>query len=87
MIKSESFEIAIDALRANKARAALTILGVIIGSACIVLVVTISLVGKSYVLRLVEGVGSNLIYAYYSGDQSKHSLADEISVSAQSHSF
>ena len=81
MIKSESFEIAIDALRANKARAALTILGVIIGSACIVLVVTISLVGKSYVLRLVEGVGSNLIYAYYSGDQSKHSLADEISVS------
>jgi len=81
MIKRESFEIAIDALRANKARAALTILGVMIGSACIVLVVTISLVGKSYVLRLVEGVGSNLIYAYYSGDQSKHSLADEISVS------
>ena len=80
MIKRESFEIAIDALRANKARAALTILGVIIGSACIVLVVTISLVGKSYVLRLVEGVGSNLVYAYYSGDQAKHSLTDEISV-------
>jgi putative ABC transport system permease protein len=87
MIKSESFEIAIDALRANKARAALTILGVIIGSACIVLVVTISLVGKSYVLRLVEGVGSNLIYAYYSGDQSKHSLADEISVYETAHTL
>ncbi|HLH10013.1 MAG TPA: ABC transporter permease [Terriglobales bacterium] len=80
MIKSESFEIAIDALRANKARAALTIIGVVIGSACIVLVVTITLVGRNYVVRLVEGVGSNLVYAYYSGDVAKHSLADEISV-------
>src|SRR5579883_218360 len=80
MIKSESFEIAIDALRANKARAALTIIGVVIGSACIVLVVTIALVGRNYVVRLVEGVGSNLVYAYYSGDVAKHSLADEISV-------
>jgi putative ABC transport system permease protein len=59
----EIFRIAIQALRANKLRAFLTTLGVVIGSACIVLVVTISLVGRAYVLSQVEGVGSNLVYA------------------------
>ena len=44
MIQSEVWKIAIDALRANKVKAFLTMLGVVIGSACIVLVVTISLI-------------------------------------------
>ena len=63
MIGSETFSVAIDALRANKMRAFLTMIGVIIGSACIVLVVTISLTGRQYILGLIEGVGSNLIIA------------------------
>jgi putative ABC transport system permease protein len=63
MLRSETFTIAIDALRANKMRAFLTMIGVIIGSACIVLVVTISLTGRQYILGLIEGVGSNLIIA------------------------
>jgi putative ABC transport system permease protein len=36
-------------------------LGVIIGSACIVLVVTVSLAGKRYIISEIEGVGSNLV--------------------------
>ncbi len=79
MISSETWGVAIDALRANKVKAALTMLGVIIGSACIVLVVTIALIGKNYVIAQIEGVGSNIVYAYHVGG-SAQAISDEISV-------
>src|ERR1700683_5442459 len=59
----ETWALAMQALRANKVRAMLTMLGVIIGSACIVLVVTVALAGKVYIIGLIEGVGANLFYA------------------------
>ena len=59
----ETLQLAMQALRANKVRAVLTMLGVIIGSASIVLVVTISLAGKRYIISEIEGVGSNLVMA------------------------
>jgi putative ABC transport system permease protein len=81
LINRETWQVAWDALRANRVKAALTMLGVIIGSACIVLVVTIALIGKNYVLAQIEGVGSNLVYAYYvTGNQGARSQADEISL-------
>lgn len=58
----ETFGVAIDALRANKVRAALTSLGVIIGSASIVLVVTVALTSKKLVMSQIESVGSNLVW-------------------------
>jgi putative ABC transport system permease protein len=77
----ETWQVALDALRANKVKASLTMLGVIIGSACIVLVVTIALIGKTYVLAQIEGVGSNIVYAVYSGGTANaRSQADEISL-------
>ena len=77
----ETWQVALDALRANKVKAALTMLGVVIGSACIVLVVTIALIGKTYVLAQIEGVGSNIVYASYGGGTSNaRSQADEISL-------
>src|SRR6202158_3459796 len=80
-ISRETWQVALDALRANKVKAALTMLGVVIGSACIVLVVTIALIGKTYVLAQIEGVGSNIVYATYSGGTANaRSQADEISV-------
>ncbi len=83
-ISHETWGVAIDALRANKVKAALTMLGVVIGSACIVLVVTIALIGKTYVLAQIEGVGSNLVYGYYqasAGAQSNaRNLADEVTI-------
>jgi putative ABC transport system permease protein len=57
----ETLSVAIDALRANKLRATLTSLGVIIGSASIVLVVTVALTSRSFVLSQIEAVGSNLV--------------------------
>ena len=54
---------ALEALRANKMKAALTMLGVVIGSACIVMVSTVAITGKTYILSLIEAVGSNLVTA------------------------
>jgi len=59
----ESLAVAIDALRANKVRAVLTSIGVIIGSASIVLVVTVALTSRKYVISQIEAVGSNLVWA------------------------
>jgi len=63
MPRIETFIVAFDALRANKVRAFLTALGVVIGSACLVLVVTIALAGRRFVIGQIESVGSNLVYA------------------------
>ena len=60
---AETWRLALQALRANKVRAMLTMLGVVIGSACLVLVVTAALTGKRYIIGQIEAVGSNLIYA------------------------
>ena len=58
----ETFTVAVEALRSNKLRAVLTSLGVIIGSASIVLVVTVALTGKKFVLQQIEATGSNLVW-------------------------
>jgi putative ABC transport system permease protein len=58
----ETLSVAIDALRGNKLRAILTSLGVIIGSASIVLVVTVALTGRKFVLSQIEATGSNLVW-------------------------
>ncbi|HZU44907.1 MAG TPA: ABC transporter permease [Terriglobales bacterium] len=82
MVTGEIWRVALDALRANKVKAALTMLGVVIGSACIVLVVTVSLTGKRYIISQIEGVGANLVYAYYvaAGPLQARPIADEISL-------
>src|SRR5580692_1332986 len=59
----ETLSVSIDALRANKLRAMLTSLGVIIGSASIVLVVTVALTSRKFVISQIEAVGSNLVWA------------------------
>jgi putative ABC transport system permease protein len=77
----ETLSVAIDALRANKLRAVLTSIGVIIGSASIVLVVTVALTSKKFVISQIESVGSNILWAeaVRSSDQAQ-SLSDEISL-------
>ena len=81
MLRGETIMVAFDALRANKVRAFLTMLGVVIGSACIVLVATVALTGKRYVIAQIESVGSNLVYAEYARrPQQPMSLSDEINL-------
>jgi putative ABC transport system permease protein len=75
----ESIRFAWWALSTDKVKAALTMLGVMIGSAAIVLVVTIGIVGKTYVMTMIEGIGTNIVYA--SLDRSGHTTPqDEITI-------
>ena len=57
----EAFRVALDALRANRLRSLLTMLGVIIGVAAVVMLVAIGSGAKREVEQQVQGLGSNLI--------------------------
>jgi putative ABC transport system permease protein len=58
---TEAFRVAFDALRANRLRSALTMLGVVIGVAAVVILVAIGSGAKHEVETQVEGLGSNII--------------------------
>jgi putative ABC transport system permease protein len=59
---------ALDGLAGQRGRSGLTMLGMAIGTASVVGVVSIGLLGRAYVVHLIEGVGSNLVFAYGTGD-------------------
>ena len=59
---TESFRIALRALSANKARSMLTMLGVIIGVAAVILLVGIGTGVQDEVTGSLEGLGSNLLF-------------------------
>jgi putative ABC transport system permease protein len=67
MVLSEIVMLALDSFRASKVRFALTALGMVIGSASLILVVTIGLTGKQYVLKAIQGVGTNMVEVEYAG--------------------
>ncbi|WP_432834602.1 ABC transporter permease [Dactylosporangium sp. CA-092794] len=58
---AEAWRVAIDALRANRLRSILTMLGVIIGVAAVVVLVAIGTGTKQEIEQQVEGLGSNLL--------------------------
>jgi len=72
----EALRSSVAALRANKVRAFLTALGLVIGNASVILVVTISLTSRNYILEQIQRVGSNLIYANYEAGNNSASIAD-----------
>jgi len=76
MFLGEAFRFSIQALRANPVRSLLTGLGMVIGTASVILVVTISLTSRDYILEQVEGVGSNIIFAYYASSGPSIAIAD-----------
>ena len=59
---TESFRVALDALRANRLRSLLTMLGVVIGVAAVVVLVAIGGGAKQLVTSEVEGLGSNIVF-------------------------
>jgi putative ABC transport system permease protein len=65
LVYAETLRTSFDALRANKFRAFLTALGLVIGNASVILVVTISLTSRDYILDQIQRVGSNLIFAQF----------------------
>jgi putative ABC transport system permease protein len=74
--------LAIDSFRLNQIRFALTALGMVIGTASLILVVTIGLSGRRYVLTSIQNIGTNLVWAEYAGlsDASSASTHDYLTV-------
>src|ERR1700723_4146418 len=64
---SEILSFAYDAFCSNKLQFTLTALAMAVGTASVILVSTIGLTGKQYALRLLESIGTNMIYADYQG--------------------
>jgi len=58
---------AYNTFRADKVRFSLTALGVAIGTASLILVVTIVMTGKQYVLDQIQGIGVNMVVIEYQG--------------------
>jgi putative ABC transport system permease protein len=67
MVFSEIVRLAIDSFKASKIRFALTALGMVIGSASVILVFTIGSTGKEYVLGLLQKIGTNMVMLEYEG--------------------
>jgi putative ABC transport system permease protein len=65
LVLGEIFSFAYDTFCSNKVRFALTALGMVIGTASLILVVTIGMTGKQYVLNQIQAIGANMIYAEY----------------------
>ncbi len=76
MFLGEALRFSVQALRANPARSLLTGLGMVIGTASVILVVTISLTSRDYILEQIQGVGSNIIFAYYASAGPSTAVSD-----------
>jgi putative ABC transport system permease protein len=63
----ETINLAFDSFRASKTRFLLTMLGMVIGSASIVLVATVGLTGKQYAINTISSLGPNKVEMQYTG--------------------
>jgi putative ABC transport system permease protein len=64
---NEILNFAYDAFCSNKLQFILTALAMAVGTASVILVATIGLTGKQYILRQLQSIGTNMIYADYQG--------------------
>jgi putative ABC transport system permease protein len=63
----EILNFAYDAFCSNKLQFTLTALAMAVGTASVILVSTIGLTGKQYILRQLQSIGTNMIYVDYQG--------------------
>jgi putative ABC transport system permease protein len=63
----ETINLAFDSFRASKTRFLLTMLGMVIGSASIVLVATVGLTGRQYAINTISSLGPNKVEMQYTG--------------------
>lgn len=92
MVFSEIVKLAVDSFKTSKVRFALTALGMVIGSASVILVATIGLTGKQYILDELSKIGTNMVDLGYSGGGTAGNVTtnndfltheDELAVKAQ----
>jgi putative ABC transport system permease protein len=67
MMFSEILKLAFDSFQAAKLRFALTALGMVMGTASVILVVTIGLTGKRFILNEIQKIGTNEVEVEYAG--------------------
>ncbi len=67
MLFSEIVKLAFDSFNSSRVRYALTALGMVIGSASLILVFTIGLTGKQYILNEIRSIGTNMVVLDYEG--------------------
>ena len=63
----EILNFAYDSFSGNRLQFTLTALAMAVGTASVILVSTIGLTGKQYILRQLQSIGTNMIYADYQG--------------------
>jgi putative ABC transport system permease protein len=67
----EILNFAYDSFCSNKLQFTLTALAMAVGTSSVILVATIGLTGKQYMLRQLQSIGPNMIYADYQGGASR----------------
>ena len=76
MFFREAVKFSYQALAANKIRTFLTGLGIVIGVASVILVVTISLTSEELILDQIRAIGSNMIFAQYEAGNNSTAPSD-----------
>jgi len=61
MLWTETLKLALDSFRASKMRFALTALGMVIGTASVILVITIGLTGQEFVQQELQKIETNAV--------------------------
>src|ERR1700685_2610966 len=80
LVLGEIISFSYDTFCSNKVRFALTALGMVIGTASLILVVTIGMTGKQYVLNQIQSIGANLIDAEYQGGAQRNVTPDLLTI-------
>jgi putative ABC transport system permease protein len=68
--RPEVLESALQRFRTNPLQTWLTLIGLFVGTAAIIVVVALGLTGRAFVMSQIEGVGSHLLWADYLGTTS-----------------
>jgi putative ABC transport system permease protein len=67
MRASDVWDTALRRFSTHPLQAWLTLLGLMVGTASLIFMITLGLTGRAYVLQQIEGVGANLVWATYTG--------------------
>jgi len=80
IVTREIIAVALDTFRLYRVRFALTALGVMIGTASLIVVVTVGLTGKEYILDQIRGIGANMIHASCAANAVNASVQDYLNL-------
>jgi putative ABC transport system permease protein len=80
LVFGESLGFAYETFCCNKLQFSLTALGIVIGTASVILVVTIGLTGKQYVSTQIQSIGVNMMEVEYYGSGSESTAPDFLTI-------